>query len=68
MSALQKLERYLAAGAHYTASLRPIHLTRGIHPFVTISRETGAGGHRLAEALLRQMKAVDGNPIFRDGK
>jgi cytidylate kinase len=66
MNALQKLESYLAVAAPRTATLRPAHLTRGIHPFVTISRETGAGGHSLAEKLLRKMKAVERIPMLED--
>ena len=42
MNTLQSLERYFATAAHYTG---PFHLRQGIHPFVTISREAGAGGH-----------------------
>ena len=66
MKTLQSLERYFATAAHYTGSLKPLHLRQGIHPFVTISREAGAGGHSLAETLLAQMRAIDGIPVFRD--
>src|SRR5688572_30283359 len=62
MKTLQSLERYFATAAHYTG---PLHLRQGVHPFVTISREAGAGGHSLAETLLEQMKAIDGIPVLR---
>src|SRR5438067_401841 len=38
---------------------------RAPFPFVTISRQTGAGGHALAEAILKVMKAHDDEPLFR---
>lgn len=37
---------------------------KGAFPFVTISRQTGAGGHTLAEALVREMEAT-GSPLLR---
>jgi len=34
------------------------------HPFVTISRQTGAGGHTLAHVLFQEMKKED-DPLFQ---
>jgi hypothetical protein len=65
MNSLQNLEHYFRARSQQAESLRPAHLNRGIHPFVTISRETGAGGHRLAETLLAQMRALNRMPLFQ---
>ena len=53
------------AAMAYKEHLSHADITRGIHPFVTISREAGAGGHRLAETLLKQMQAHERIPLFR---
>lgn len=37
---------------------------KGRYPFITISRQTGAGGHRLANELITQMQK-EGEPLFR---
>lgn len=51
MKHLDTIDRYLAAQA---ASMRTTENNElpNIRPFVTISRQVGAGGHRLAQALL----------------
>ena len=38
---------------------------RGTAPFVTISRQAGAGGHSLAEALLRLMERQEDKSLFQ---
>ena len=38
---------------------------RGTSPFITISRQAGAGGHSLAEALLRLMERQDDKALFQ---
>ncbi len=45
---------------------RPLDLDvkKGVHPFVTISRQAGAGGHTLAQALLVQMDK-EKDPLFQ---
>src|SRR4051812_763915 len=35
-------------------------------PFITISRQAGAGGHALAHAILREMIARRGDPLWDD--
>ena len=42
-------------------------LRNGRHPFVTISRQTGAGGHSLAQALLEEMEKQP-DPLFHGWK
>ncbi len=42
-----------------------LDMQKGHFPFITISRETGAGGHTLAKALLERMRAEKGLPIFQ---
>jgi cytidylate kinase len=39
-------------------------LRKGVYPFITISRQTGAGGHTLAEAILREMSKRSGDPLL----
>ena len=41
-----------------------LDLTRGRYPFITISRQPGAGGHTLAEALVEEMKK-EKDPLFQ---
>ncbi|HXV28018.1 MAG TPA: cytidylate kinase-like family protein [bacterium] len=41
-----------------------LDLAKGRYPFVTISREAGAGGHTLAEALIEEMKK-EKDPLFQ---
>lgn len=36
------------------------------YPFVSLSRQTGAGGHTLGSAILNEMKAHPGKPLFKD--
>lgn len=46
---------------------RPLEpdLRRGLYPFVTVSREYGAGGRYFAEVLLEQMEQ-ERDPVFRN--
>ncbi|MFA6599866.1 MAG: cytidylate kinase-like family protein [Candidatus Omnitrophota bacterium] len=37
-------------------SAGPVNVRNGIHPFITISRQGGAGAHTLAEAIGREME------------
>ena len=65
MDDLQRMEKYLAAmAAHNVSSLRRANVDGRVHPFITISREVGAGGHRLAESLVRQMQSLKQDGVF----
>jgi len=46
MNPLHELDTYITTIGEYKASARQGDLARGLHPFVTISRETGAGRAR----------------------
>lgn len=64
MSTLSDVENYLAARAeverrHVSEAVRPAAL-----PFVTISRQAGAGGHSLAQALLQAMAEEQDRALF----
>lgn len=52
MNRVENIERYLRA--KLAADIRPRDTTEGpgVHPFVTISRQAGTGGHELADAML----------------
>ena len=58
------IEGFLQAAAYQEARPRVPGQGQPYHPFVTISRQTGAGGHTLANALLQRMQR-EGDPIFQ---
>lgn len=65
MTALGNLERYLKAqiAAHHAPA--PAGAERGgAHPFVTISRQAGAGGYRLADELLVVFAQQEDQEVF----
>jgi cytidylate kinase len=51
---------------HHALSVEGSAHATGPIPFLTISRQTGAGGHSLAKALTKAMKAETGNPLFQN--
>lgn len=59
---LDKLTQYLA-GMSYTKPSRD-KKPAALYPFIAISRQTGAGGHSLAEAVLREMEKRK-DPLFQ---
>lgn len=64
MSGLEHLERYLKSVANPDkSSVEPLKSER--FPFITISREAGAGGHELARELKRRM-SLRRDPLFQD--
>lgn len=64
MSGFESLERYLRSQAREGGS-RQEGFSRAVRPFVTISRQTGAGGHTLAEAILAEMRKAERWPLFQ---
>jgi hypothetical protein len=52
MSRIEDIDRYLRA--HFAAERRPVpsSVETRVRPFVTISRQTGIGGHALADTML----------------
>jgi hypothetical protein len=59
------LQGYLAAAGYRERYPRAREDRAPIRPFVTISRQTGAGGHTLGEALLRRMAQEPDDPRWR---
>lgn len=59
---IDKLTQYLA-GVSYTKAAGD-KKPAGPYPFIAISRQTGAGGHSLAQALLSEMEKRN-DPLFR---
>jgi cytidylate kinase len=65
MDQLGNIRRYLKlASRERVSKSRP--RPRGPLPFVTISRESGAGGRTLAQGLLDEFAARQGRPVFED--
>jgi len=58
-----EIRGFLDAVAYRGVHPRAPGATRASHPFITISRQTGAGGHTLAQVLLQQMRR-DGDPLL----
>jgi cytidylate kinase len=56
----ESVEHFLKAAAYEPESRR----SDEIRPFVTISRQAGAGGHSLSDELAKQMKAIKHVPLF----
>ena len=56
MTSLTHLQSFLEMHNYHKKHCERPNLQRGHYPFVTISRETGAGGHALAEAVIKQLK------------
>jgi cytidylate kinase len=65
MDQIETLKRYLKISAHEPASRRR-PAPKGPMPFVTISRESGAGGRLLAQMLQDELDARTGNTVFED--
>ena len=63
MKKLANIERFLTAQVADRGSAAGAATSR-IHPFVTISRQAGAGGHELAETLLEIFAARDDVRLF----
>lgn len=60
------LERFVSALANEEKHLEHADWRNGRRPFITISREAGAGGHALASSLMRQMAEHPDLELFKD--
>lgn len=65
MSDIREVRRFLDAMSEAEKYLLGKGIGRRPVPFVTISRESGAGGHTLAEALLRVMERESDSDLFK---
>ena len=52
--------------AEYACERDRLPTPPGIYPFITISRQAGAGGHALAKALLKRLRARTADPWAAD--
>jgi len=64
MAEIGKLKTFFDAIGYEEKQKERIDPKKGRYPFITISRQTGAGGHRLASAILSQMEERKGLPVF----
>lgn len=63
MTQLENMERYLRAQLAGRRDIAPQDTTTP-HPFVTISRQAGAGGHDLADGLMERFVAHENKTLF----
>lgn len=63
MKGVEAIERYLGAQVLIKGD-REQPVEPRVRPFITISRQAGAGGHRLAEALIETFAAQDDVELF----
>ncbi len=66
MPSLDRIERYLLAEMAKLRTPLPVQQTAEAHPFVTISRQAGAGGHSLANVLLEVFERQPDRGLFGD--
>lgn len=64
MGSLANIERYLTAHRAGAGGPTPEDEWPRLHPFVTISRQAGAGGHSLANAILDTFARQDDTELF----
>ena len=62
---MSDVAKFLGGLAHPEVP-HPVTIVRsGVSPFVTISRQAGAGGHTLAERLIALMEGSETSELFR---
>lgn len=64
MSEIAKIKSFIDSMGYGDKRCGCLEGTKGQNPFITISRQSGAGGNTLATALLEEMKKRD-QPLFR---
>lgn len=64
MANVEKLKSFLETTSYETKRCSCLGQEKGMNPFVTISREAGAGGHSIAEAILSELDKRTG-PLFQ---
>jgi hypothetical protein len=65
MSEIEKLRSFVDTIQYREKQLPSIDPQSGQFPFVTISRETGAGGHNLADKIVELILEEKENPLFQ---
>ena len=64
MANVEKLKSFLETNSYESKRCSCLDAEKGINPFVTVSREAGAGGHSVAEAILAELEKRSG-PLFQ---
>ena len=64
MSEIEKLRSFIDCVQYREKQLHTIDPKKGRFPFITISRETGAGAHNLADKILELIALEKNNPIL----
>lgn len=62
-----RIKTFLDAVTYETQRTPGPDIRKGRYPFITISRETGAGGHTLAKAIELEMEKRTQDPLFFQG-
>lgn len=65
MTEIHKLASFVDSLHYHEKNSPPIDLRKGCFPFVTISRQAGAGGNALAVALEEKIQKLHTEPLFR---
>jgi cytidylate kinase len=63
MNPLEKMKSFLDASQYEEARCSCLDFAKGRNPFVTVSREAGAGGHSLAVAILKEV-GKEHSPLY----
>ena len=66
MTEIDKLASFIDSLHYHEKSGSEIDPKKGRFPFVTISRQAGAGGNALAAALEEKIQKLHGEPLFRE--
>ena len=65
MSEVTTIKTFIDTISYKEKIAKRTDLTKGLYPFVTISRQTGAGGNRLAKAIVKEMEQLPNDPLFQ---
>ena len=65
MTEINKLASFIDSLHYHEKNAPEIDLKKGCFPFVTISRQAGAGGNALAVALEGKIQALHADPLFQ---
>ncbi len=65
MTEIHKLASFVDSLHYREKEGPPIYPKKGCFPFVTISRQAGAGGHALAALLNEKIQGLHSDPLFR---
>ena len=64
MGNVHSVKSYMDSVEYDEKRCQCLNMSKGRNPFVTISRQTGAGGHTLAAAIVSEIKARGKSPLL----